>query len=191
MARKTKLFLSYCEKDSDIVSKIAKDLQAQGFEVLQYCNLWKPTDLVITQLGVSVPEECEEMIARCDYFISLISSNSVSPLTGRFTAAELEYALSLYMLEDKRIVPAVLSIRSPRKQWLLPFDRLEPLCNLALDTQNFRSYIRSMTLLRRAVRHVDQPEDAFIHLQPFWSVFSEATCAVVRACTSSVLKALI
>jgi tetratricopeptide (TPR) repeat protein len=158
--------MSYAQADKSEVAQIANDLKQQGFEVWEYAQQWKKSDL-----GHPVPDEFAELMHRTTYFIPIVSAASVSPSNGKFAVIELEYALELDMIAQKRVFPVVLS-RSRPKKWLKPYDALEALSAVEVDSGDIRSFLQAMAQLCRSLKVSYKPQFKEHPLLPFWPGFT-------------------
>ncbi|MBN1307349.1 MAG: TIR domain-containing protein [Chitinispirillaceae bacterium] len=162
-----RIFLSFARSDADEAAAIAADLKEQGFEVWDYAAKWKRDDL-----GYPPPDEFVELVQRATWFVPLVSAASVSPAGGKYAVRELEYALEHDLLIDQKIVPVLLSGSRPKK-WLKPFDVLEPLEVIAIDTTDIRAYLQGIAALCRRLKVSYQPVVRDRPLLPFWYGFTE------------------
>jgi tetratricopeptide (TPR) repeat protein len=161
-----RVFLSYAQADKSDVAQIAADLKQQGFEVWEYAQQWKKSDL-----GHPVPEEFSELMDRATYFIPVVSAASVSPSTGKYTVMELEYALEIDLIAQKRVFPVVLSGSRPRK-WLKPYDTLESLSAVEVEPRDARAFLMAMACLCRSMKVSYKPQFKERPLEPFWQGFA-------------------
>ena len=63
------------QADKSEVAQIAGELKQQGFEVWEYAQQWKKSDL-----GHPLPEEFSELLNRATYFVPVVSAASVESL---------------------------------------------------------------------------------------------------------------
>jgi tetratricopeptide (TPR) repeat protein len=160
-----RVFLSYAQADKSEVAQIAGELKQQGLEVWEYSQQWKKSDL-----GHLVPDEFAELMHRATYFVPVISAASVSPSNGKYTVMELDYALEQDMIAQKRVFPIVLSGSRPKK-WLKPYDTLESLNAVEVDSHNTRSFLQSMARLCRNLKVSYKPLLKEHPLLPYWPGF--------------------
>ena len=160
-----RVFLSYAQADKTEVAQIAGELKQQGFEVWEYSPHWKKSDL-----GHPVPDEFAELIHRATYFVPVVSAASVSPSNGKYTVMELDYALEQDMIAQKRVFPIVLSGSRPKK-WLKPYDILESLNAVEVDSHDTRSFLQSMARLCRNLKVSYKPPLKEHPLLPYWPGF--------------------
>jgi tetratricopeptide (TPR) repeat protein len=167
MKNDQRVFLSYAQADKSEVAQIANDLKQQGFEVWEYAQQWKRSDV-----GHPLPEEFSELMHRSTYFVPVVSASSVSPSNGKYAVMELDYALELDMIAQKRVFPIVLSGSRPKK-WLKPYDTLESLSAVEVNIPDTRSYLKAMAQLCRNLKVSYKPYFEEHPLLPFWKGFSD------------------
>ncbi|MBN1576765.1 MAG: TIR domain-containing protein [Chitinispirillaceae bacterium] len=162
-----RIFISFARSDAGEAATIANDLKEQGFEVWDYALKWKKDDL-----GYPPPDEFVELMQRATWFIPIVSAASVSPAGGKYAVRELEYALEHDLIIDQRIVPVLLSGSRPKK-WLKPFDALEPLEAITIDTGDMRAYLQGIAVLCRRLNVSYKPIVRDRPFLPFWHGFTE------------------
>ncbi|MEO0082551.1 MAG: toll/interleukin-1 receptor domain-containing protein [candidate division WOR-3 bacterium] len=129
-----RLFISFSSRDVDFVRRLFNSLKSQGAEVWDYSR----REEGITP-GHDIPEVLRRQIDGSDYFITVVSRNSMDPAVGRFVRLELEHALSCGMLGQGRIIPVVLLDRVP-ESWRGPHKQLETTLHLDLRSDDARQY---------------------------------------------------
>jgi tetratricopeptide (TPR) repeat protein len=83
---------------------------------------------------------------------------------------ELDYALEQDMVAQKRVFPIVLSGSRPKK-WLKPYDTLEPLNAVEVDSHDTRSFLQSVARLCRNLKVSYKPPFKEHPLLPYWPGF--------------------
>jgi tetratricopeptide (TPR) repeat protein len=161
-----RVFLSYAQADKSDVAQITIDLKQQGFEVWEYAQQWKKSDL-----GHPLPEEFTELLNRATYFVPVVSAASVSPSNGKYSVMELEYALESDLIAQKRVFPILLSCSRPKK-WLKPYDALESLNVVEVNPRDIRAFLQAMALFCRGLNVSYKPQLKERPLLPYWHGFT-------------------
>lgn len=130
--RMKKIFVSYSRKDIDFARKLSEDLETAGYDVW-----WDLSDL---RGGDDWVRVIPDAIAGCDFFVVILSPNSVE---SEWVRKEYTQALSL----RKKVVPIMFTLTP------VPF---------ALNTINYvnftsEDYQGSFTSLLRALGYTDEP----------------------------------
>lgn len=76
-----KIYISYSLKDNDFVLKLSNDLSRDGFQVLRLDN--------VVMVGDNIQDKILESIEKADFFITVISNNS---LESEWVTRELKIA---------------------------------------------------------------------------------------------------
>jgi tetratricopeptide (TPR) repeat protein len=110
MTSRPKVFISFSQKDSKEVRTLHFELEQQGVDVWDYSKrgeglpLGKPLDLSL-----------KKRIDSSDYFIAVITPNSVSSEIAPYCRFEVLYALSTEKLPQDKILPIMLT--GPDGSW--------------------------------------------------------------------------
>lgn len=114
-----RFFISFSSRDIHSAREIIAAVKYQGFEIWDYSD-----DLQQIEAGTQIADRLFTEIVRCDYFLAVISRNSVDPAIGRFTIRELEHALEKGMNTAGTIIPVILPGIQP-DQFTGPFRELK------------------------------------------------------------------
>ena len=162
-----KVFISFSSKDLGYVREIMSAFRSQNID------FWDYSDMIHEiERGTSIPDRLRAEIDACDYFLPLISSNSVDPDVGRYTYAEVEHALRTGMAGNGKIIPIVLSAIRPGKL-LGPYAALEDICREEMDPDNVRSFLHSIARICHSLGVVYTPVIEAHPRLPFWKLFRE------------------
>lgn len=162
-----RFFVSFSSRDLDAARDIFDRLKYQGFDVWDYSN-----EVQSIEAGTRIDERLYREIDRCDFFLAVISHSSVDPSTGKFTRAEVEYAINKGLLVEGRIIPVFLS---DRFNGILtgPFAALAPYKHEDFIRANIDSLVDLMIAicLRTGKEHIPfvKPHPRL----PFWELFRE------------------
>lgn len=96
------VFVSFSSKDVS-VGKLFSALEIQNVKVWDYSAHGQELPV-----GHQLSAALKEKIEACEYFIALISPNSIDPQIGTTPIFEVQYALSLGKLTQNRLLPLVL-----------------------------------------------------------------------------------
>jgi tetratricopeptide (TPR) repeat protein len=172
MKKHPRLFFSYVPQDKQAVDAIVSELKLQGFVIVDYSDRWQKADI-----GKPIPEECADTIDQCTYFVPVVSANSVNPSTGKYTVIEVEYALEKDLRTQHRIAPIVLAQCKP-KRWLKPFDSLEDISHLEIDTVDRRMFLQAISGFCARLDVPFKPRPAERPMLPYWKMFCDEIAAV-------------
>jgi tetratricopeptide (TPR) repeat protein len=167
MKKHPKLFFCFVPQDRAAVDAIMNELKLQGFTIMEYSDRWQKSDL-----GKPMPEACADSIDQCTYFVPIVSANSVSPSTGKYAVMEVEYALEKDLQAQHRIVPLVLAQCKP-KRWLKPFDVLEKMPFLEINTDDRRLFLQSVSGFCARLDYPYKPRLAERPMLPYWKGFCD------------------
>ncbi|MCD9186227.1 MAG: TIR domain-containing protein [Pyrinomonadaceae bacterium] len=98
-----KIFISFSSRDQNEVRKLFSALHHQNIDVWDYSG-----DGQELPLAHSLEASLKRKIDECDYFIAVISPNSIHEEIGRHTRFEVLYALEQKLHEKNRILPIIL-----------------------------------------------------------------------------------
>jgi hypothetical protein len=162
------VFMSFSSKDRPDIQEIISQLELQNIGVWDYSKEGQEI-----KLGASIPKELRENVGKCEYFIAIVSKNSVDPNIGHFTRMEVQYAINRGMLPDRKIIPVVLTQRKP-DVWYSSYDVLKDICHLEVDTRNIREFIAIIERLCREMGVIYFPPFDKEHPRmPFWRRFRD------------------
>jgi len=117
--KQIRIFISFSSLDRDVVRKFFYALKSQDLEVWNYSIKGEEIPP-----GKEISEYLKGQIDKADYFISFLSSNSVSKETGKYPELELSYAISKGFLKKERIFPIMITDRNPKGLYS-PFSELK------------------------------------------------------------------
>jgi hypothetical protein len=157
------LFISFSSKDVSYVRELMAALHLQG------CLFWDySSQIEAIEAGADIPQTLFEHIDACNFFIILVSNNSIDPQIGRFTTLEAAYAQKI----GKKIIPITLKENRP-SVWPEPFAQLKDIRHIELEVDDDRAFIACIIKLCQAV---GKPFDPFAEAHerlPFWRFFRE------------------
>jgi tetratricopeptide (TPR) repeat protein len=148
MAISPKLFVSFSSKDQKEVRELFANLESQNIHVWDYSNYGQ--ELPLAQ---RVDAALAERIDSCEYFIAVVSANSVDEDTGRYTHFEVQYAIKTGMVLQHRILP-VLIVNNPPKTWGRAYKELETLLRIEI---NFNHQTSLEPAIRRICDYLKRP----------------------------------
>jgi tetratricopeptide (TPR) repeat protein len=125
-----KLFVSFSSKDHKEVRELFSNLRAQNIHVWDYSKHGQ--ELPLAQ---RVDAALAERIDSCEYFIAVVSANSIDEDTGRYTHFEVQYAINSGMLQQHRILPILMVNNLPEK-WCGAYKELEPILHIEINPNN-------------------------------------------------------
>lgn len=112
------VFISFSSKDLP-VRKLFAALQIQNIDVWDYSDEGEELPLAY-RLSASLKTKIDE----CEYFIAVISPNSIDPVIGPAPIAEVRYALESGKAKKNRFLPLLLD--GPTDKWLDVYPELKP-----------------------------------------------------------------
>lgn len=118
MSEKPEVFISFSGKDQRKVRQLFSALEIQNVLVWDYSD--EGQELPIAQdLGASLKAKIDS----CEYFIAVISPNSVDENIGSDPYLEVRYAIDSGKGKNNRILPLLLD--APSDQWLTLYEELK------------------------------------------------------------------
>ncbi len=143
MTLSPKVFVSFSSRDKNEVRKLFSALHHQKVELWDYSD-----DGQELPLAHSLELSLKEKIDECDYFIAVISPNSIHEEIGRHTRFEVFYALEKEMWKQNKILPIILRNSSAEcSEWLNLYQNLETVVRVEWDFSNdeiFEDELRKM-----------------------------------------------
>ncbi|MES2848110.1 MAG: TIR domain-containing protein [Bacteroidota bacterium] len=124
-----RIFLSFASEDTDFVLRVFNRLKKLNIDVWDYTN--RDEEIPV---GNKIPEVLAKKIIESDYFIPIITSNSVSNLKP-IVHFEVEFALN----NRKKIIPFVIRDRAPAT-WEGAFEELSDRRYLEFDFKNEKDF---------------------------------------------------
>lgn len=103
MTLSPRIFISFSSRDQNEVRKLFSALHHQNIEVWDYSD-----DGQELPLAHSIESSLRRKIDECDYFIAVISRNSIHEEIGKHTRFEVLYALEKELCKQNRILPLVI-----------------------------------------------------------------------------------
>lgn len=130
MSNQPKLFISFSGKDQQKVRELISALILQDIE-----EIWDYSD---EGQEISAAESITSSLAKkiddCDYFIAVISPNSIDEQIGRFTRFEVNYAISCQKHTERKLLPLLLD--NPSLEWLNIYPELSDIKGVDVDPAN-------------------------------------------------------
>jgi tetratricopeptide (TPR) repeat protein len=146
MAVSPRVFISFSSKDRRFVRKLFFRLKSQNVDVWDYSQSGSEIPL-----GKEIPDILKEKINQSDFFIPILSKNSMDPTVGRYVRIELEHALSKGLLKQGRILPLVL-MSNPPKAWENEYSSLESTMHLDIDPDDQRQFEESIARISATLK---------------------------------------
>ena len=174
------LFISFSSQDLKYVRELMAGLKVQGVDFWDYSDFIQEIEL-----GTSIPERLQEELRRCDFFVPLVSANSMDPEIGRFTRFEVQYAIDLGLLERRRIIPVVIHQDLPA-EWPDPYNRLENTVYEEIDLENVRAFEHMMAKICQHLGKIYQPLIEAHSRLPFWELFRDEVLELKHSRSSHV-----
>src|ERR1044072_5653480 len=126
MSQPPKLFISFSSKDQAKVRRLFAALEIQQVSVWDYSDEGQELTLA-HELRASLKAKIDS----CEYFIAVISPNSLDEKIGRDPRFEVRYAIESGKAGNHRVLPLLLD--SPPEQWLVLYEELQPLLRIAFN----------------------------------------------------------
>jgi tetratricopeptide (TPR) repeat protein len=137
MSSQPKLFISFSSRDQVKIRRLFAALDIQGVEVWDYSD--EGHELPV---GSELRASLKVSIDSYEYFIAIISPNSIDQNLSHDPYFEVRYAIDSGKLKNKRLLPILLD--NP-EQWLKLYPELAPILRITLDhksEERFESAIR-------------------------------------------------
>jgi tetratricopeptide (TPR) repeat protein len=168
-----RFFISFSSRNKPVVREIMAGLRSQNIDFWDYSD-----DLWSISMTAIVLETLKEEIDKCDYFVAVVSKESVEPSIGHFTRLEVEYALQVKkMHEQKRVITVELE-GICLADYNGPYLPLKDYMHYELiwnedKGKSIRSFIGLMKRICYSVGIQYMPEISPHHRMPFWERFRD------------------
>lgn len=129
MSQAPKLFISFSSQDQNEVRKLFSALEIQNIKVWDYSDVGQELPL-----AHQVSDSLKQKIDQCEYFIAIISPNTIDEVIGKYTRFEVRYAIECGKHRQRRILPVLLN--NPSEHWLNLYKELAPILRINLNTNN-------------------------------------------------------
>ncbi|HEX8247014.1 MAG TPA: TIR domain-containing protein [Pyrinomonadaceae bacterium] len=134
-----KLFISYSSKDQTDVNKLFSALAMQEIEAWDYSD--PEHDLALArQLKASLREKIDS----CQYFIAVVSPNSLDEEIGKYPHFEVRYAVESGRFQPGGILPVLINAPAPEESWTGAYSKLKELKHIKLDLLDEEKFERSI-----------------------------------------------
>lgn len=169
------LFISFSSRDQKIVRELMADLKHQGISFWDYSEL-----IESIRPGNDIHRRLFDEIDRCDFFLAVISKNSVDESIGRFCIEEVDYARKNGFAGQGRFIPLMLKPDEP-ESLESPFDVFNDLMQIELLTGNNRSWVEAVQrICLRLDIHYVPPVEAHSQM-PFRDEFRKEVKAFAQS----------
>ncbi len=170
-----KLFISFSSKDLQYVREIMSGLKSQHIDFWDYSD-----EIQSIEAGEKIPDRLIKEIKTCDFFLPLISKNSLDPEIGKFTRLEIEYAIKLGLLENKTIIPITLLTGTQfHHKYNGPYTELEYILHESFELNNISSYVKLLTRICARLNQTYIPQIEAHPRLPFWKLFRDEVMKMV------------
>ncbi len=143
MTASPRVFISFSSRDLISVRKLFYRLKSQNVNVWDYSQRGDEIPW-----GKDIPRYLKQQIDASDFFIVLVSENSVNPTLSPYTKLELAYVIEKDWHTQGRILPLVLLNNPPRK-WYNEFKVLNEIMRLDLNPDETKQFEETIAKISR------------------------------------------
>jgi len=162
-----RVFISFSSRDLKYVRELMSGLSSQNILFWDYSDM-----LQAIELGKNIPKVLRQEIDKSEYFIPVISKNSVDPDIGKFTYMEVEYALSKGFRERDKLVPVLIVEEKPQKLEG-SYSIFEETCYDEIYFQDIRDFEEALAKICRKLGVTYVPLIEAHPRLPFWKFFRD------------------
>ncbi len=166
------LFISFSSQDNAAVRELMSGLKLQEFDFWDYSD-----QVEAIEIGKNLPGKMLAQIDKADYFVILLSPNSMSPTSGQFVKLELEYAINQGFLQQNRILPLIMAEKEITS-WPSPFNKLSEIKHINLDVSDLIQFQQALALFCENLGKPYQPIIDPHPRLPFWKLFRDEAMAL-------------
>lgn len=122
----SRVFISFSGQDRPKIRKLFSALELQKADIWDYSDAGQELPL-----AHDLSEALRRKINSCEYFIAVISANSIDETIGFDARLEVRYAIAAGKAERSRILPVILS--DAPVEWMSLYERLRRLLRVHFD----------------------------------------------------------
>jgi tetratricopeptide (TPR) repeat protein len=168
-----RFFISFSSKNRPVVREIMAGLRSQNIGLWDYSD----EDWSI-EMTAKIFNRLRKEIDGCDYFVAVVSKESVDPSIGHFTRLEVEYALQVKKLHEQNRVLTIELEGITSIDYTGPYAPLIDYLHYELiwnddKGKSIRSYIGLIKKICKAVGIDYMPRISPHHRMPFWERFRD------------------
>ena len=144
-------------------------IKAQGIHFWDYSK-----DAEMIEAGKDIPRYLINKIDVSDYFVAVVSHNSLNKNTGRFTRYEMEYALKKGYLDDGRFILVYIPDRKGKYSDIgIVFPQLKDIKHLDFSNDSVETYVGLQEEICHSINKVYIPEKLAHDRLPFQQLFND------------------
>jgi tetratricopeptide (TPR) repeat protein len=180
--KNTNVFISFSSRDISFVREIMSGLSSQDIDFWDYSD-----NIYSIEAGQNIEGRLKQEIDGCDYFIPLISNNSVDKEIGRFTRMEVKYAIDIGLLNSERFIPVELNdLNSKPIVKNGPYVLIKDLLYLEFELHNISSYVNLIESICKRIGKDFIPQIEAHPKLPFWRLFRDEVLSLAHSNHSHV-----
>ncbi|MBN1927642.1 MAG: TIR domain-containing protein [Prolixibacteraceae bacterium] len=177
-----RFFISFSSRDLPAVRELMSGFRSQNIDFWDYSD-----EIQSIEAGQSIPERLLKEIKNADYFVPIISTNSIDPEIGKFTHLEVSYALKLGFEKKGKIIPIELQRKGDRQiQYQGEYEKLHDLKHENFELQNVTTYIEVLQAVSNRVKIPFIPFVVALPRLPFWQKFRDEVMTLFHSNSTHV-----
>ncbi len=177
-----RVFISFSSKDIKFVREIMSGLKSQNIDFWDYSD-----EIQQIEAGDEITERLKKEIEKCDFFIPLVSKYSIDPKIGKFTWLEVDYAIQVGLLENKKIIPVeLITDVQLHYEYQGPYKNLENILHESFELGNVSSYIKMLKGICNRLNQLYIPQIKAHPRLPFWKLFRDEVIEMAHSNRSHV-----